>query len=89
MADLLGVVNKPQFDTEIFKIGKAIHVRKYEFNRYKSIDTDAIISNSTPLEIVVEYYWLDSKEVKYKTLPIKIEDIVKENIKLTNLKEDK
>lgn len=93
MKNLLGVVNKPQFDTEVFKIGKAIHISKLaESNGYELINSDAIILHSMPLQIVIAYVSMDkynSENNCEKTLPIDINEVVNETVKITSLKEDK
>ena len=87
---MLGIVSKPQFDTDFFKVGKAIHIKKYaQSNGYKLIDSDAIISESTPLGITVIYMRVDGDKKAEMSLLISIDEIVKEEVEITGLKEDK
>ena len=86
---MLGIVNKPQFDTDVFKVGKAIHIKKYaQSNGYKLVDADAIISESTPLAIIVIYMRVDGGKKEEMSLPISIDEIVKEEVEITELKEE-
>lgn len=92
MADLLGVVSKPQFDTDIFKVGKAVHIKKIaKSNSYPLINADAIILHSMPLEITVAYVSIDkynSKNTGERTLPIDIKEVVDGTVKITSIKEE-
>ena len=85
---MLGIVNKPQFDTDVFKVGKAIHIKKYaQSNGYKLVDADAIILRSKPLEIVVAYVKIDEYDINDSdetTLAIPIEEVVKEEVEITD-----
>lgn len=93
MADLLGVVSKPQFDTDILQLGKAVHINKItSSNGYELINSDAIILHSMPLQLVVVYVNVDkynSDNTCEKTLPIDIKEVVDGTVKITNLKEEK
>lgn len=88
---MLGVVSKPQFDTDVFKVGKAIHVTKFaESNGYKLVDNDAIIVESNPLELSVIYVRNDKYGIALETkILIKIEEVIKETVEITELKEEK
>ena len=87
---MLGIVSKPQFDTDFFKVGKAIHIKKYaQSNGYELIDSDAIISESTPLGITVIYMRVDGNKKEEMSLLISIEEVAKEDVEITGLKEDK
>lgn len=71
------LVNKPQFDTILFKVGKGICVRNNEFPP-KSID--AIISEVNPLSIKVLYLDTEDDHVLGKAnmreMVISVEDVV-------------
>ena len=87
---MLGIVSKPQFDTDFFKVGKAIHIKKYaQSNGYKLIDSDAIISESDPLGIMVIYMRVDGGKKEEMSLLVSIDEIVQEEVEITELKEDK
>lgn len=90
---MLGIVSKPQFDTNVFKVGKAIHIKKHaQSNENELVDADAIILRSMPLEIVVAYVKIDEDYINDSdetTLVIPIEEVVKEDVEITELKEDK
>ena len=90
---MLGIVNKPQFDTDVFKVGKAIHIKKYaQSNGYKLVDADAIILHSKPLAIVVAYVKINESDIDDSdemTLVIPIEEVVEEEVEITELKEEK
>ena len=86
---MLGIVNKPQFDTDVFKVGKAIHIKKYaQSNGYKLVDADAIISESTPLAIIFIDMSVDGSQKEQMSSPISIDEIVKEEVEITELKEE-
>lgn len=88
MVNLVGVVNKPQFDTDIFAVGKAIHLRHFATsNGYKLLDKDAIITKNNKLEIVVSYY--DTGCYEMTDLEIEIGKVISEEYELTLMKEDK
>lgn len=88
MTNLVGVVNKPQFDTDIFVVGKAIHIREWaKSNGYKLLDKDGIITKNNKLEIVVSYY--DASCYEMTDLEIEIGKVISEEYELTLLKEDK
>ena len=87
---MLGIVSKPQFDTNVFKVGKAIHIEKYaQSNGYKLIDSDAIIFESNPLSITVIYMRVDEGKKEEMSLPISIDEIVKKEVEITELKEER
>lgn len=84
MADIVGIVNSPQFNTNVFRIGKAIHI----VGRCKSysLDRDCIIQKSTPLSLKVVFV-NDNEDVD--DIVIEINEVVRQNVRLTLLKEDK
>lgn len=81
---LVGVVNKPQFDTSVFRVGNAIHIvgrcKSYSFDR------DCIIQKSTPLSLKVVFV---NDESDVDDIEIEINEVVNQNIRLRLLKEDK
>lgn len=83
---MIGIVNKPQFDKDVFTIGKAIHLKKYTYNHYASINDNALIVDYQPLELTVAYVTKD-EGIKYED--IKIDEITKSTYEITELKEDK
>lgn len=89
--NFLGIVNKPQFDLDFFKVGKAIHIIKSDEDGNTITDTDAIIMYVSPLEIGV-CHAKEDKEVEENTgyivkLYINIKDVITETVKITDLKE--
>ena len=84
---LLGIVNKPQFDTEVFKVGKAIHFRKFDWVSGAYANHDAIITEASPLSISVAYMGSESDYGKkeLKTTTIGIESVVDSKIVLKDM----
>lgn len=88
MSNLIGVVNKPQFDLEIFKPGKAIHIRQEaKTNGYQLKNDDGLIGRVNPLTIIVWLY--DEKEHDCDYIEIPIAAVVNGEYKLTLMKEEK
>ncbi|NOW84305.1 hypothetical protein B0H39_002186 [Clostridium beijerinckii] len=83
MDNLIGIVNKPQFDTNVFRVGEAFRMtgnsKGYNFDR------DCLILKSTPLSLEVAYV---DNEYDIATFTIGIAEAVTGRIRLT-LKEDK
>ena len=84
-----GIVEKPQFDTDFFKVSKAIHITEFLNGGDIRLDTDAIIVNSSPIELQVIFFTKD--ETCYfgneETLYIKIDDVVFKKFKIKTLQE--
>lgn len=84
MSDIKGIVNKPQFDKEVFKVGEAIKVNN---KCYPYIKANAIITYSSPLEITATYYSeIDDECVEFN---IGINDVVDGSYEIKFLKEEK
>ncbi|AQS10603.1 hypothetical protein CLOBY_27480 [Clostridium saccharobutylicum] len=83
MDNLVGVVNKPQFDTNVFRVGMAIHVIG-NLGGYR-MDKDCLIMNVTPLDLKIIYI---DNEGDDETLTLGI-DTVKDGRVTIRLKEDK
>ena len=64
-----GMISLPQFDTNLFKVGKAITVIR---NDYKSFCYDCLIQQSTPLQLQLVYV---DEQGEADTLIIKAEDV--------------
>lgn len=83
MENLVGVVNRPQFDVNTFSTGKAIRIvgssQGFRFDR------DCLILRSAPLNIEIVYV---NNEHDTDTFTISIEEVVAGKLKLI-LKEDK
>ena len=87
---MLGIVSKPEFDANVFKVGKAIHIEKYaQSNGYKLIDSDAIIFESTPLDITVIYMRVDGDKKAEMSLPVSVDEILNKEVEITELKEER
>jgi len=84
MAKLIGVVEKPQFDTEVFEQGKAVHVKQYALsNGFIFKDKDGLIGRVNPLEIVI---WVYDKHVNdCESMEITIDSIISGEYKITLL----
>lgn len=87
MADLKGIVTKPQFDTVFFEPGKAIHFEQYGSSGYLLKEADGIIYRCNPLELEVVYY--DKKFKDTESVAIKILDVTKGEFKLVTLREER
>lgn len=83
MDNLIGIVNKPQFDINTFSIGKAF--RMTGNSKGFNFDRDCLILKSTPLSLEVVYV---NNEHDTDTFTIGIAEAVTGRIRLT-LKEDK
>lgn len=71
---LVGIVNKPQFDTDVFKVGKAVKIEHYYNNSStKEYVKHALITMVAPLEIKVAFLVKSRNERNYK------EDIIQES----------
>lgn len=86
MADLKGIVNKPQFDTAIFEEGKAVHVKQFNLKGYELKDRDGLIGRVNPLEIVVWLY--DKRENDCDYIEISIDSVVSGEYEISLLKEE-
>ena len=87
MDNLVGVVNKPQFDTDVFIPGKAIHIQKFAANNgHKLEDVHGLIGRVTPLTMVVWTY--DDDDYDVEGIEISIKSVVSGEYKLALLKED-
>lgn len=83
---MIGIVNKPQFDKNVFTIGKAIHLKKYTYNRFASINDNALVVDCQPLELTVVYVGEDEG---IKKEHIKIDEINESTYEITELKEER
>lgn len=73
MVDIKGVVNKPQFDLDVFKLGEAVRINGYfgvKPRRGNTIRGNAIITGITPLEVTAEYFNECDKELHSVRIPI-------------------
>ncbi|MBD8046782.1 MULTISPECIES: hypothetical protein [Clostridium] len=86
MHTLMGVVNKPQFDTDIFKTGQAIHIRQKASNGFELLNVDGIISEVNPLFMIVMYY--SKRDLEMIDIKIYIDDVTSGELKITLLKEE-
>ncbi len=87
MADLKGIVNKPQFDTEVFEQGKAINIKQYSLsNGFKLKDKNGLIGRVNPLEIIVWVY--DKYSNDCETVVITIDLVVSGEYEISLLKEE-
>ncbi|CAG7840046.1 hypothetical protein CLOHAE12215_01462 [Clostridium haemolyticum] len=84
--NLIGIVNKPQFDTNVFEVGKAVHIKQIESNGYKSLDADCIIIESTPLCLQGIYY--NKQKEDTRSIEILITNFVDGIFEISLLKED-
>lgn len=82
---MIGIVNKPQFDKDVFTIGKALHLKKFSYNRFPSINANALVTECKPLELTVAY--VDDGDVKKEN--IKIDDLSELTYEITELKEER
>ncbi len=88
MKELIGVINKPQFNMDTFKLGQAIHVKAVAHNGFVTLNTDGLIHYANPLYLEVTYF--DAKEEvfeEFKKIKISIEDVIAEKYKINLLKE--
>ena len=83
MDNLVGVVNKPQFDVNTFSTGKAIRIvgNSKGFN----FDRDCLILKATPLSVEIVYV---NNEHDTDTFTVSIEEVVTGRLRLI-FKEDK
>ena len=79
------IINKPTFNTDVLKEGKAIHVETYSKNGFKCFDEDCIITSRTPLSLEVYYY--SESEGYMEDMNIPIEDVVAGVMRIALLKE--
>ncbi|MCY8609934.1 hypothetical protein MOD72_12175 [Bacillus haynesii] len=81
------LVNKPQFDTEALAPGTAISIytNSYNFDVKRGQDVNAIVISITPLEMRVVFAFKQD----YLTEVFKIDDVVKEEVKITLLEKVK
>jgi hypothetical protein len=86
MPTLVGVVEKPQFDIDIFKTGKAIHIKKFSPNGYELKDKDGLIGKVNPLKIMVWIY--DKHENDCGPVEITIDSVISGEYEITLLKEE-
>lgn len=86
MDKLVGVVNRPQFDLNVFEIGKAVHLRWLTGYDDKLKSVDCIISETHPLYLIVNYY----SEIEYEVIDIKIniDDVVSGEYTISLLREE-
>ncbi len=83
---MIGIVNKPQFDKDVFTIGKAIHLKKYTYNHYVSINDNALVVDCKPLELTVVYV-SKNEGIQYEN--IGIDEINESTYEITELKEER
>ena len=83
---MIGIVNKPQFDKDVFTIGKAIHLKKFTYNHYTSINDNALVVDCTPLELTVVYV---SKNEGTQYENIGIDEMNDSTYEITELKEER
>jgi len=76
-----GLITKPQFDTNLFKVGKAIFIIKMN----SSFCKDCLIKESTPLLLKLVYMDTDGngENGEETMLTIYIEDIIEKNYKFS------
>jgi hypothetical protein len=90
MNDIKGLVNKPQFDTSVFQVGKAIHV-KVSGNKAKELtfnfNKDCLIMQVGPLHLTVAY--MSKEETETEEARIVVDDVSSGNVVITFLKEEK
>ncbi|MBN7575993.1 hypothetical protein C1H57_12605 [Clostridium sp. 2-1] len=88
MANLVGIVNKPQFDVDTFTVGKAIHVKQWaKSNGYKIKDLDGLIKEIDPLRIHIWLFNEGDDDCDY--IVITISEVVSEEYELTLMQEVK
>ncbi|HDK7179186.1 TPA: hypothetical protein PTW06_001006 [Clostridium botulinum] len=85
MNKLVGVVSKPQFDINVFKVGNAVHVKQVATNGYVLFDAYCIISETNPLYLIVHYY----SEIEYEitNIQITIDNVVSGEYTISLIKE--
>lgn len=83
---MIGIVNKPQFDKDVFTVGKAIHIKKYGYNRFAQIDANALVIDCQPLELTVAFV---EKKQGIQEERIKISEISESTYEITELKEER
>lgn len=86
MNNLVGVVNKPQFDVNVFEVGKAVHVKKVGGNGYVLFNKHCIITETNPLYLGVHYY----SEIEHELTDMRIDvnDVVSGGCTINLMKED-
>lgn len=85
MSKLVGVVSKPQFDTSVFEIGKAVHVKQVATNGYVLFDAHCIITETNPLYLIVNYY--SKGECEIISMKITIDNVVSGEYTISLMKE--
>ena len=81
MSNLVGIVSKPQFDTDIFVVGKAIRFKHFATsNGYKLLDKHGLIMRNSKLEIEVTYY--DTGTYDTSNIVIPIEKVISQEFEL-------
>lgn len=82
-----GIVNKPQFNTQHFPIGKAVHIspnpNSNDYTIRKMGARDGIIIEASPLYLKVSYY--DTHESDMEVMTISIDDVVSSNYEVNVL----
>ncbi|EJO5347174.1 hypothetical protein NRP93_001247 [Clostridium botulinum] len=86
MSKLVGVVSKPQFDTSVFEIGKAVNVKQVATNGYVLFDEHCIINKSNPLYLSVYYY--SEGKCKLTDVKINIDDVISGECTINLMKEE-
>ncbi|NFD30440.1 hypothetical protein EXN57_02750 [Clostridium botulinum] len=81
-----GIVSKPQFDTSVFKVGKAVHVKQVATNGYVLFDKHCIISKTNPLYLIVHYY--SETEYEITDIQITIGNVVRGEYTISLMKEE-
>lgn len=88
MSKIPGLIEKPQFDADLFEEGKAIHInQEAKSNGYQLMDTDALISEFNPLKIEVTYYSKSEHEIT--SLIIKVQDVISGEFTISFLREER
>lgn len=70
MAEITGVISKPVFDTEAFKVGKAIRVKRINQRGYTEQQFDAIVTETNDLKLEVSRYDQREYEMRDETITI-------------------
>jgi len=88
MPTLVGIVEKPQFDTDVFKQGRAVNIKQYALsNGFKLKDNDGLIGRVNPLEIVIWVY--DKHENDCESMEVTIDSVISGECEISLLKEVK
>ncbi|MCW6094590.1 hypothetical protein LAV60_15570 [Clostridium sporogenes] len=86
MDKLVGVVNRPQFDKNVFDVGKAVRIRQFANNGYELMSRDCIITDNNPMYLCISYY--DEDDYEFIDRRIDIVDVVDGTYTISLLREE-